>query len=140
MQIPCLSTQHFLLHRHAVGCIERYVFWTLQVIDKARWMHTGDIAVLDEIGYCKIVGRLKDMIIRGGENISPTQVEEIIHQHPSVLDVQVTSETCIQRRSAFATFVERGHPKVLCTFHPSMYALLQLYLVLASVYLLLQCL
>ena len=53
-------------------------------------MHTGDIAVLSDDGYCKIVGRLKDMIIRGGENISPRQVEEVVHQHPSVLDVQVS--------------------------------------------------
>lgn len=62
----------------------------VQVIDKARWMHTGDIAVLDEKGYCKIVGRLKDMIIRGGENISPREVEDVIYQHPSVLDVQAS--------------------------------------------------
>ena len=60
----------------------------MQVIDQAGWMHTGDIAVLDPHGYCRIVGRLKDMIIRGGENISPREVEEVIHQHPSVLDVQ----------------------------------------------------
>lgn len=63
---------------------------TLQVVDKARWLHTGDMAVLDEKGYCSIVGRLKDMIIRGGENISPREVEEVVHQHKAVMDVQVS--------------------------------------------------
>lgn len=63
----------------------------MQVIDKARWMHTGDLAVLDADGYCRIVGRLKDVIIRGGENISPREIEEVIHQHASVMDVQVSS-------------------------------------------------
>lgn len=52
-------------------------------------MHTGDLAVLDSHGYCKIIGRLKDLIIRGGENISPREVEEAIHQHTAVMDVQV---------------------------------------------------
>lgn len=54
-------------------------------------MHTGDLAVLDSDGYCRIIGRLKDMIIRGGENISPREVEEAIHQHAAVMDVQVCS-------------------------------------------------
>jgi len=62
---------------------------TREVIDAAGWMHTGDLAVLDEAGYCNIVGRLKDMIIRGGENISPREVEEFLFRHPAVLDVAV---------------------------------------------------
>ncbi|MEX2122752.1 MAG: AMP-binding protein [Woeseia sp.] len=62
---------------------------TRHVIDDARWMHTGDLAVLDDQGYCRIVGRLKDIIIRGGENISPREVEECIYQHPAVRDVSV---------------------------------------------------
>lgn len=61
----------------------------LQVVDQAGWLHTGDMAVLDDKGYCRIVGRLKDMIVRGGENISPREVEEVVHQHPAVMDVQV---------------------------------------------------
>jgi fatty-acyl-CoA synthase len=62
---------------------------TGQAIDAARWMHTGDLAVMDEDGYVKIVGRLKDMIIRGGENIYPREIEEFLYTHPDVSDVQV---------------------------------------------------
>jgi len=52
-------------------------------------MHTGDLAVIDEAGYCNIVGRLKDMVIRGGENIYPREIEEFLYRHPKVQDVQV---------------------------------------------------
>jgi fatty-acyl-CoA synthase len=52
-------------------------------------MHTGDLATIDDDGYCRIVGRIKDMIIRGGENIYPREVEEFLHRHPDVQDVQV---------------------------------------------------
>jgi fatty-acyl-CoA synthase len=62
---------------------------TRDAVDEEGWMHTGDLATLDEHGYCKIVGRLKDMVIRGGENIYPREVEELIYQHPDVMDVQV---------------------------------------------------
>ena len=62
---------------------------TREVLDSAGWMHTGDLAVLDDEGYCNIVGRLKDMIIRGGENISPREIEEFLYRHPAVLDVAV---------------------------------------------------
>ncbi len=62
---------------------------TRQAIDDARWMHTGDIAVMDEEGYLQIVGRIKDMIIRGGENIYPREIEEFLFGHPKVSDVQV---------------------------------------------------
>ena len=62
---------------------------TRQAIDSARWMHTGDLATMDAEGYVKIVGRLKDMIIRGGENIYPREVEEFLYGHPAVSDVQV---------------------------------------------------
>ncbi len=60
-----------------------------EAIDAAGWMHTGDLAVLDAEGYCNIVGRVKDLIIRGGENISPREIEEFLYQHPAVLDVAV---------------------------------------------------
>jgi fatty-acyl-CoA synthase len=59
------------------------------VIDSARWMHTGDLAVMRDDGYVNIVGRLKDMIIRGGENIYPREIEEFLYTHPKVSDVQV---------------------------------------------------
>jgi fatty-acyl-CoA synthase len=62
---------------------------TAEVIDAGRWMHTGDLAVLREDGYGQIVGRIKDMIIRGGENIYPREVEEFLYGHPRIADVQV---------------------------------------------------
>ncbi|MER5945768.1 AMP-binding protein [Streptomyces sp. NPDC001904] len=62
---------------------------TAEVVDAGRWMHTGDLAVLREDGYAQIVGRIKDMIIRGGENIYPREIEEFLYGHPKVADVQV---------------------------------------------------
>jgi fatty-acyl-CoA synthase len=62
---------------------------TQEVIDEAGWMHTGDLGVIDAEGYCSIVGRVKDMIIRGGENIYPREIEEFLYRHPKVLDVAV---------------------------------------------------
>lgn len=62
---------------------------TAEAVDAARWMHTGDLAVMDDDGYLSITGRIKDMVIRGGENIYPREIEEFLHAHPDVLDVQV---------------------------------------------------
>ena len=62
---------------------------TGEAIDGARWMHTGDLAVMDAQGYVRIVGRNKDMIIRGGENVYPREIEEFLFTHPAVADVQV---------------------------------------------------
>jgi fatty-acyl-CoA synthase len=62
---------------------------TAEVIDQARWMHTGDVAVMDPEGYLNITGRIKDMVIRGGENVYPREVEEFLHTHPDILDAQV---------------------------------------------------
>ncbi len=62
---------------------------TADAIDIARWMHTGDLATMDDQGYVNIVGRIKDMIIRGGENIYPREIEEFLYGHPDVSDVQV---------------------------------------------------
>ncbi|MCA1940575.1 MAG: AMP-binding protein [Caenispirillum bisanense] len=62
---------------------------TAEAIDAAGWMHTGDLAVIDDEGYCNIVGRIKDLVIRGGENIYPREVEEFLYRHPAVNDVQV---------------------------------------------------
>ncbi|WUC77194.1 AMP-binding protein [Streptomyces sp. NBC_00536] len=62
---------------------------TAEAIDAARWMHTGDLAVMDDEGYLSITGRIKDMVIRGGENVYPREIEEFLHAHPDVLDVQV---------------------------------------------------
>jgi fatty-acyl-CoA synthase len=62
---------------------------TGEVIDRARWMHTGDLAVMDAEGYLNIVGRIKDMVIRGGENVYPREIEEFLYTHPDVVDAQV---------------------------------------------------
>jgi fatty-acyl-CoA synthase len=62
---------------------------TAESIDRGRWMHTGDLATIDEDGYCNIVGRIKDMVIRGGENVYPREVEEFLFRHPKVEAVQV---------------------------------------------------
>ncbi|NLU69920.1 AMP-binding protein [Streptomyces sp. HNM0574] len=62
---------------------------TAEAIDAARWMHTGDLAVMDEEGYVRITGRIKDMVIRGGENIYPREIEEFLLGHPDILDAQV---------------------------------------------------
>jgi fatty-acyl-CoA synthase len=62
---------------------------TAEAIDAAGWMHTGDLATMDEKGYVRIVGRIKDMIIRGGENVYPREVEDFLYGHPAVADVQV---------------------------------------------------
>ncbi|HVV39497.1 MAG TPA: AMP-binding protein [Nitrobacter sp.] len=62
---------------------------TADVLDKSGWMHTGDIAVIDDEGYCNIVGRIKDMVIRGGENLYPREIEEFLFRHPKIQDVQI---------------------------------------------------
>ncbi len=89
-----------VLPRGAQGemCIRGYSvmpgYWnepakTAEAIDAARWMHTGDLAVMDKAGYLSIVGRIKDMVIRGGENIYPREIEEFLYGHPAIEDVQV---------------------------------------------------
>jgi len=62
---------------------------TADVLDQNGWMHTGDLAVIDDKGYCNIVGRIKDMVIRGGENLYPREIEEFLYRHPKIQDVQI---------------------------------------------------
>ncbi len=62
---------------------------TAEVIDESGWMHTGDLAILDEDGYCQIIGRIKDLVIRGGENLFPREIEDFLYTHPDILEVQV---------------------------------------------------
>jgi fatty-acyl-CoA synthase len=62
---------------------------TADAIDDQGWMHSGDLATMDDDGYVNIVGRIKDMIIRGGENIYPREIEEFLYTHPAVVDAQV---------------------------------------------------
>jgi len=80
-----LCTRGYSVMRGYWGDAEK----TAASIDSGGWMHTGDLATLDDEGYCNIVGRVKDMIIRGGENISPREIEEYLFRHPKVQDVAV---------------------------------------------------
>ncbi len=80
-----LCTRGFLVMKGYYKDPER----TAQVIDAEGWLHTGDLAAMDEAGYCRITGRSKDVIIRGGENVYPREIEEHLFKHPKVLDAQV---------------------------------------------------
>jgi fatty-acyl-CoA synthase len=80
-----LCTRGYCVMRGYWGDIQQ----TAEAIDAAGWMHTGDLATLDNEGYCNIVGRIKDMVIRGGENVYPREVEEFLYRHPKIQDVQI---------------------------------------------------
>ena len=79
---------------------------TAEAIDSDGWLHTGDLAVMDEDGYCKITGRIKDMIIRGGENIYPREIEEFLYTHPKVKDVQVVGVPSRKYGEEVAAFIQ----------------------------------
>ena len=81
-------------------------------IDGEGWLHTGDLAVMDENGYCKITGRIKDMIIRGGENIYPREIEEFLYTHPEVRDVQVVGVPSIKYGEEVVAYIQlkNGNP------------------------------
>ncbi|QQE89055.1 AMP-binding protein [Azotobacter chroococcum] len=100
LESKIIDAQGRILPRGQIGelCTRGYSvmlgYWndpeaTREAIDGARWMHTGDLAVMDDDGYIAIVGRNKDMIIRGGENIYPREIEEFLYRHPAVADAQV---------------------------------------------------
>jgi len=100
VEIKIVDTEGRVVPRGEIGefCTRGYSvmngYWndeakTHEAIDGAGWMHTGDLAVMDEEGYVNIVGRLKDMVIRGGENIYPREIEEFLYRHPKIQDVQV---------------------------------------------------
>ena len=83
---------------------------TAQAIDAARWMHTGDLAIIDDEGFCNIVGRIKDMVIRGGENIYPREVEEFLYRHPKIEEVQVFGIPDLRFGEELCAWVKvRGH-------------------------------
>ena len=82
---------------------------TKEAVDEAGWMHTGDLATMDEQGYVNIVGRLKDMIIRGGENIYPRELEEFFFTHPAVADVQVIGIPCSRYGEEIVAWI-KFHP------------------------------
>ena len=79
---------------------------TAQAVDKDGWLHTGDLATMDENGYCKITGRIKDMIIRGGENIYPREIEEFLYRFPKVKDVQVVGVPDTKYGEEVAAFIQ----------------------------------
>ncbi len=79
---------------------------TAAVIDAKGWLHTGDLAVMDADGYCRITGRIKDMIIRGGENIYPREIEEFLYTHPKVKDVQVVGVPSRKYGEEVAAFIQ----------------------------------
>ena len=88
--VPCGETGELLTRGYSV----MRGYWndedkTQEAIDGAGWMHTGDQATIDAEGYCNIVGRIKDMVIRGGENVYPREIEEFLYRHPKIQDVQV---------------------------------------------------
>ena len=87
---------------------------TREVIDSGGWMHTGDLGLIDAQGYCKVVGRVKDMIIRGGENISPREIEEYLFHHPAILDVAVVGVPDAKYGEAVCACV-RLRPGAVCT-------------------------
>ena len=87
---------------------------TSESLDAAGWMHTGDLATLDQEGYCSIVGRVKDMIIRGGENIYPREIEEYLLRHPKVLDVAVVGVPDRQYGEVVCAVI-RLRERVTCT-------------------------
>jgi fatty-acyl-CoA synthase len=79
---------------------------TAKAIDKDNWLHTGDLAIMDANGYCKITGRMKDMIIRGGENIYPREIEEFLYTNPKVKDVQVVGIPSEKYGEEVAAFIQ----------------------------------
>ncbi|MCP4747378.1 MAG: AMP-binding protein [Desulfobacteraceae bacterium] len=79
---------------------------TAAAIDEDNWLHTGDLAVMDENGYCKITGRIKDMIIRGGENIYPREIEEFLYTHQKIRDVQVVGIPSIKYGEEVAAYIQ----------------------------------
>ncbi|MBU2940784.1 AMP-binding protein [Lacinutrix sp. C3R15] len=87
---------------------------TQQVIDASRWMHSGDLAVMDADGYVSISGRIKDLIIRGGENISPKSIEDFLYTHPKILDIQVIGVPSEKYGEEIMAWIKL-HQNVQCT-------------------------
>jgi fatty-acyl-CoA synthase len=89
---------------------------TAEAVDPNGWMHTGDLATMDADGYCNIVGRIKDMIIRGGENVYPREIEEYLYTHPAVADVQVIGVPDAKYGEEVMAWVKLGDtPEALAT-------------------------
>jgi fatty-acyl-CoA synthase len=82
---------------------------TAEAIDRARWMHTGDLGVMDAEGYINITGRIKDMVIRGGENVYPREIEEFLYTHPDILDAQVIGVPDVRYGEELCAWVTLRH-------------------------------
>jgi fatty-acyl-CoA synthase len=82
---------------------------TAECLDADGWMHTGDLGVIDEEGYGNIVGRIKDMVIRGGENLFPREIEEFLYTHPAIADVQVVGVPDVRYGEELCAWI-RLHP------------------------------
>ena len=121
MEAKVIDAEGRMLGRGEAGelCTRGYAvmlgYWddpekTAEAIDAEGWMHTGDLAVIDEEGYCNIVGRSKDMIIRGGENVYPREIEEFLFRHPKVADVAIVGVPCheVRRGSVRVDQAARG--------------------------------
>jgi fatty-acyl-CoA synthase len=100
LEVKIINPEGKIMPRGEIGelCTRGYSvmlgYWndpeqTAEVIDDDGWMHSGDLAVLDADGYCRIVGRIKDLVIRGGENLYPREIEEYLYRHPQIRSVQV---------------------------------------------------
>ena len=86
---------------------------TTETIDEERWLHTGDLAMMDENGYCKITGRMTDIIIRGGENIYPREIEEFLYTHPDIKDVQVVGVPSVKYGEEVVAYVQLKSERAL---------------------------
>jgi fatty-acyl-CoA synthase len=98
----------------ARGYLVMHGYWndpakTAEAIDAGGWMHTGDLATMDEDGYCNIVGRIKDMVIRGGENIYPREIEEFLYTHPKVESVQIFGVPCPKFGEELCAWIKLKH-------------------------------
>ena len=86
---------------------------TRETIDEARWLHSGDLGIMDEDGYLRIVGRIKDMIIRGGENVYPREVEEFLYTHPNIKEVQVFGVPDVKMGEEVCAWIQTEEGKTL---------------------------
>ena len=92
---------------------------TAETLRPDGWLRTGDLATMDERGYCRIVGRLKDMIIRGGENLFPAEIEEVLYRHPGVAEVAVVGLPDESWGEIVAAFVRPADPARTAAGRPS---------------------
>jgi fatty-acyl-CoA synthase len=96
---------------------------TRETIDAAGWLHSGDIGIMDSEGYVQVVGRIKDMVIRGGENIYPREIEEFLYTHPAISEVQVFGVPDPKMGEEVCAWVQLRSTASLTEEHPALCAL-----------------